>query len=43
MIQKAARLRMGGHKMKLVSDARGAIKSNSIQKLFRIIERGVAE
>ena len=43
MIQKAARLRMGGHKMKLVSDARGAIKSNSIQKLFSIIERGVAE
>ena len=43
MIQKAARLRMGSHKMRLVSDARAAIKSNSIQKLFRIIERGVAE
>ena len=43
MIQKAARLRVGSHKMRLVSDARAAIKSNSIQKLFRIIERGVAE
>jgi hypothetical protein len=34
---------MGSHKMKLVSDARAAIKSNAIQKLFRIIERGVAD
>ena len=43
MIQKAARLRVGSHKMKLVSDARAAIKTNSIQALFRIIERGQAE
>jgi len=43
MIQKAARLRVGSFKMKVVNAAREAIKTNNIKSLLRIIETGENE
>eukprot|EP01061_Rhynchopus_euleeides_P013005 TRINITY_DN2281_c0_g2_i1.p1 TRINITY_DN2281_c0_g2~~TRINITY_DN2281_c0_g2_i1.p1 ORF type:complete len:725 (+),score=303.54 TRINITY_DN2281_c0_g2_i1:68-2242(+) len=40
MIQKAARLRMGQAKSRVISECREAIKSNNIPSLFRIIKLG---
>ena len=40
MIQKAARLRFGPPKQRVVSRCRAAIKSNNIQNLFSIIKSG---
>jgi len=40
MIQKAAKLRVGSAKARVVSACRGAIKANNIQTLFRIIATG---
>ena len=40
MIQKAARLRVGTSKTKIVSACRSAIKNNNISSLFHIIENG---
>lgn len=40
MIQKAARLRFGPPKQRVVSSCRAAIKSNNIQNLFSIIKSG---
>lgn len=42
MIQKAARLRVGEHKTRVVNECRQAIKSNNIQALFKIIKLGHA-
>merc|ERR1712072_1311241 len=40
MIQKAARLRVGSAKTRVVSACRNAIKSNNIHSLFKIIKTG---
>eukprot|EP00662_Eupelagonemidae_sp_cell21_P020538 gene20538-6857_t len=40
MIQKAARLRVGAPKSRVVAECRDAIKSNNIPSLFRIIKLG---
>eukprot|EP01059_Diplonema_ambulator_P008431 TRINITY_DN18052_c0_g1_i2.p1 TRINITY_DN18052_c0_g1~~TRINITY_DN18052_c0_g1_i2.p1 ORF type:complete len:241 (+),score=33.01 TRINITY_DN18052_c0_g1_i2:112-834(+) len=40
MIQRAARLRMGAAKSRVISECREAIKSNNIPSLFRIIKLG---
>ena len=40
MIQKAARLRVGPPKARVVSACRGAIKANNIHSLFKIIKSG---
>ena len=37
MIQKAAKLRVGSAKARVVSSCRQAIKANNIQSLFKII------
>ena len=42
MIQKAARLRVGSAKARIVSACRGAIKANNIHSLFKIIKSGQA-
>jgi len=42
MIQKAARLRVGTAKARIVSACRAAIKANNIQSLFKIIKSGQA-
>eukprot|EP00736_Rhodelphis_marinus_P001569 Rmarinus@m.8620 len=42
MIQKAARLRVGSAKSRVVSSCRNAIKANNIQSLFKIIKMGDA-
>jgi len=42
MIQKAARLRVGNAKTRVVTACRNAIKSNNIHSLFQIISRGTA-
>lgn len=40
MIQKAARLRMGGAKTRIIAACRQAIKQNNIQDLFKILNFG---
>jgi len=40
MIQKAAKLRVGGPKTRVVSSCRQAIKKNNIHELFQIIRTG---
>jgi Bardet-Biedl syndrome 2 protein len=40
MIQKAANLRMGAAKTRVVTDCRVAVKANNMQSLFRIIKQG---
>merc|ERR1712157_588091 len=40
MIQKAAKLRVGNAKTRVVAACRGAIKKNNIQELFQIIRSG---
>lgn len=40
MIQKAARLRMGAAKTRVVTACRAAIKANNVQALFQIICQG---
>lgn len=40
MIQKAAKLRVGAPKARVVSSCRAAIKANNIQSLFKIIATG---
>lgn len=40
MIQRAARLRVGSSKTRIVAACRSAIKANNIQALFRIIKLG---
>ena len=40
MIQKAARLRVGGAKTRVVSACRAAIKANNVHSLFKIIKEG---
>ena len=40
MIQKAARLRVGAPKTRVVAACRQAIKSNNIHSLFKIIKLG---
>jgi len=40
MIQKAARLRVGAPKSRVVSACRAAIKANNIHSLFKIIKTG---
>lgn len=40
MIQKAARLRVGAPKSRIVSACRAAIKANNIHSLFKIIKSG---
>lgn len=43
MIQKAARLRVGQAKGRIVTSCRAAIKSNNIHALFKIIQSGKSE
>jgi Bardet-Biedl syndrome 2 protein len=40
MIQKAANLRTGKSKARVISDCRAAVKSNNMASLFRIIRQG---
>ena len=40
MIQKAARLRVGQAKARIVSSCREAIKANNFQDLFKIMKSG---
>lgn len=40
MIQKAANLRVGKAKARVISDCRGAVKANEMQALFRILRHG---
>lgn len=40
MIQRAASLRVGGSKTRVVTDCRAAVKENNMQSLFRIIKQG---
>ncbi len=40
MIQKAANLRLGKHKSRVISDCRTAVKNNNMASLFRIIKHG---
>jgi len=42
MIQKAARLRVGAAKTRVVNACRAAIKANNIHSLFQIISQGSA-
>merc|ERR1719181_2360641 len=41
MIQKAAKLRVGGAKTRVVAACRQAIKNNNIHQLFQIIKTGL--
>mmetsp|Transcript_199 Transcript_199/g.341 ORF Transcript_199/g.341 Transcript_199/m.341 type:complete len:704 (-) Transcript_199:10-2121(-) len=40
MIQKAARLRVGSHKTRVVHECRAAVKKNNVAGLFKIIKYG---
>ena len=40
MIQRAANLRTGKAKARVVSDCRAAVKANNMQSLYRIIQQG---
>jgi Bardet-Biedl syndrome 2 protein len=40
MIQRAANLRMGKSKSRVVTDCRAAVKLNNMNSLFRIIRQG---
>jgi len=40
MIQKAANLRIGAAKTRVITDCRVAVKANNMQSLFRIIKQG---
>ena len=40
MIQKAANLRMGGAKTRVISECRGAVKANNLSALFKILKFG---
>jgi Bardet-Biedl syndrome 2 protein len=40
MIQKAANLRLGKPKSRVIADCRAAVKQNDLQSLFRIIKHG---
>ncbi len=40
MIQRAANLRVGNAKTRVINDCRGAVKSNNMSALFRIIRQG---
>ncbi len=40
MIQKAANLRTGKSKARVITDCRAAVKANSMPSLFRIIRKG---
>jgi Bardet-Biedl syndrome 2 protein len=40
MIQKAANLRLGKPKSRVIADCRTAVKQNDLQSLFRIIKHG---
>ena len=42
MIQKAAKLRVGAAKARIVSACRAAIKANNIHALFKLIKTGQA-
>jgi Bardet-Biedl syndrome 2 protein len=40
MVQKAANLRAGKSKARVIADCRAAVKSNNMASLFRIIKQG---
>ena len=40
MIQRAANLRMGKAKARVIADCRSAVKANNMKSLFRIIQQG---
>lgn len=40
MIQRAANLRMGKAKARVIADCRNAVKTNNMNSLFRIIRQG---
>lgn len=40
MIQKAARLRLGKPKARVISECRAAVKANNMNSLFKIIRQG---
>jgi Bardet-Biedl syndrome 2 protein len=40
MIQRAANLRMGKAKARVIADCRAAVKANNMKSLFRIIQQG---
>lgn len=40
MIQKAANLRTGRAKARVIADCRAAVKNNNMKSLFRIIQQG---
>lgn len=40
MIQKAANLRVGKAKARVIADCRAAVKANNLNSLFRIIKQG---
>ena len=42
MIQRAAKLRNGAHKVKVVSACRAAIKANKTHAIYKIIADGTA-
>ncbi|MNE93908.1 hypothetical protein D3C80_1918160 [compost metagenome] len=43
MIQKAARLRLGDSKARVIAECRQAVKTNNIHSLFKIIQSGRAD
>lgn len=43
MIQRAAQLRVGTPKARVISACRAAVKANNIQSLLRIIQNGSAD
>jgi Bardet-Biedl syndrome 2 protein len=43
MIQRAAKLRCGGAKTRIVSACRAAIKANNVHALFNLIQFGVVD
>ena len=40
MIQKAANLRLGAAKTRVINECRAAVKANNMQTLFKIIRQG---
>jgi Bardet-Biedl syndrome 2 protein len=40
MIQRAANLRMGKAKARVIADCRAAVKANNMKSLFRIMQQG---
>lgn len=40
MIQKAANLRFGKYKSRVITDCRAAVKVNNMDSLFRIVKQG---